>query len=219
MGSSLSPDGLAARLRREWRLRQLGRQGYGHLLAPVPPDEWVSLACEVTGRDPRTDQVLGLSAIKVVGHRVLSSQRLELLIRPERALAELPGVRTHRLRAQDLEAGLPASEAMKALLDFVGSRPLLGYYLDFDIAMLEPLVRPHLGMGLPQEAIDVSALYYGHQWRRLLPYQQQDGVRIDLRLATLVRELDLPAREGPTATDRAMLVALAFLKLRNLGAT
>jgi DNA polymerase III subunit epsilon len=218
MGTMLSPEGLAARLRREWRLRQLGRHGYGHLLDPAPPDEWVSLACEVTGRDPRTDQVLAFSAIQVSGQRVLTSQRLQLLIRPERPLAELTGVREHRLRVQDLEAGLPAPEAMRALLDFVGSRPLLGYYLAFDLAMLEPLVRPLLGMGLPQEAIDVSALYYGYQFRRLLPYQQRDGASIDLRLASMLQALDLPDCEGPSATERAVLVALAFLKLRNLSA-
>ena len=107
---------------------------------------------------------------------------------------------------------------MRELLQFVGSRPLLGYYLEFDLTMLEPLVRPILGMGLPQEAVEVSALYHRYQFRRLPPYQQQEGAQIDLRLASMFTELGLPIRPGHQALDRAVLIALAFIKLRELGA-
>ena len=49
-------------------------------------------------------------------------------------------------------------------------------------------------------------------------YQQQGNVTVDLRFATLVRELGLPARDAPDALDRAVLAGLAWLKLRRLRA-
>ena len=87
----------------------------------------------------------------------------------------MPGdsVRIHRLRERDLARGLAIEDALAQLLRFIGSRPLVGYYLEFDVAMIERVLRPWLGIGLPNERIEVSALYYDHRFRQLLPWQQQ----------------------------------------------
>ena len=42
--------------------------------------------------------------MRIVGDRILTSERLELLIRPKGVSAD--GVRIHRLRERDLEDGL-----------------------------------------------------------------------------------------------------------------
>ncbi|MDD2728654.1 3'-5' exonuclease [Malikia sp.] len=219
MEHPLLPSRLAGALRREWRLRHLGDASYGFLFDPAPENEWVSLACATTGHDQEKDRVLALCAVRVRGHRVLSSERLELLLRPDgpdgRVATE--ALRRHGLREQDLAQDLPAAEAAKALLHFIGSRPLLGYYLEFDCAMLEQIVKPLIGIGLPQEQLEVSSLYYDWRLRQLPPYQQ-DGVNIDLRYSTMLQALDLPERESPDPLDRAVLTALAFIKLRQMAA-
>ena len=212
MEHPLSPSRLAGALRREWRLRQLVDARYGFLFDPAPDNEWVSLACATTGYDQQRDRVLSLCALRICGQRVLSSERLELLLRPD-APVPADALRRHRLREQDLAQGLPAAEAADTLLHFIGSRPLLGYYLEFDIAMLEPVVKPLIGIGLPQETVEVSALYYDWRLRQLPPYRQ-DGVHIDLRYASMLQALGLPERESPDPLDRAVLTALAFIKLR-----
>ncbi len=214
MENPLSPARLAGAIRREWRLRHLSQARYGFLFDPAPENEWVSLACATTGHDQETDQVLSLCAVRVRGHRVLSSDRLELLLRPDGPVPA-ESLRRHRLREQDLAQGLPAAEAADELLHFVGSRPLLGYYLEFDVAMLDQIVKPVIGIGLPQEQVEVSSLYYDWRLHQLPPYQQ-DGVNIDLRYSTMLQALDLPERESPDPLDRAVLTALAFIKLRQL---
>lgn len=216
MEHPLFPSRLAGALRREWRLRHLSDARYGFLFDPAPENEWVSLACATTGYDQQSDRVLSLCALRVCGQRVLSSERLELLLRPDGPVPA-DALRRHRLREQDLAQGLPAAEAARKLLHFIGSRPLLGYYLEFDIALLEPVVKPLIGIGLPQEAVEVSALYYDWRLRQLPPYQQ-DGVHIDLRYASMLQALGLPERESPDPLDRAVLTALAFIKLRELAA-
>src|SRR5258707_5713595 len=115
--------------------------------------------------------------------------------------------------------GLAIEDALAQLLRFIGSRPLVGYYLEFDVAMIERVLRPWLGTGLPNERIEVSALYYDHRFRQLLPWQQQ-APEIDLRFATLMANLGLPQREAHDALNDAVMAALAFIKLRRLaGAT
>ena len=116
----------------------------------------------------------------------------------------------------DVGVGLLLPDAMRQLLHFIGSRPLEGYYLEFDVAMLNRALRPLLGIGLPQPKIEVSALYYEHKFRQLPPYQQQANADIDLRFATLMDDLGLPRRDAHDALNDAVMAALAFVKLRQL---
>lgn len=215
MEPPLIPGRWAQAIRREWRLRQLKNPAYGFLFDPAPPDEWVSLACATSGHDLARDQILSVCALRVSGQRVLASERLELLLKPTRPVPP-EALRSHRLREQELARGLETTEAMPRLLHFIGSRPLLGYYLEFDLALLEQLIRPLIGIGLPQPTVEVSALYHEWQFRQLPPYQQQGDAAIDLRYASMLERLGLPVREAPDPLDRAVLTALAFIKLRQL---
>jgi DNA polymerase-3 subunit epsilon len=182
---------------------------------PPPVNEWVSLDCETTGLNVRTDEIISIGAVLIVGNRIMTSERLELLVRPERGVSA-ESVRIHRLRERDVAQGLPIDEAMKRLMHFIGSRPLVGYYLEFDLAMLHRAIWPMLGQGLPQEKIEVSSLYYDHKFKQLPPYQQQANADIDLRFATMMNDLGLPLREAHDALNDAVMAALAFIKLKQL---
>ncbi len=198
------------------RARQRLQGGeWAFLLDAPPPDEWVALDCETTGLNTRTDEIIAIGAVRIKGRRILTSQRLELLIRPEKAVSA-DSIRVHRLREQDVAGGLPAPEAVRRLLHFIGARPLVGYFLEFDVAMINRVARPLLGMGLPQPQIEVSRLYYDHKFRQLPPYKQHDQADIDLRFATIMADLGLPTRDAHDALNDAVMAALAFIRLREL---
>ena len=210
---SVSPRFWWHRLQRAWMLQHLADTRYRFMWDTPPPDEWVSLDCETTGLNTRSDEIIAISAVRIQGDRILTSQRLELLVRPERAVPAA-SIRVHRLRGQDVAGGLPAQEAVQQLLHFIGSRPLVGYYLEFDVAMLNRALFPMLGVRLPQPQIEVSALYYDYKFRQLDAHQKDRS--IDLRFATLMHDLDLPEREAHNALNDAVMAALAFTKLRHL---
>lgn len=182
-----------------------------------PENEWVSLDCETTGLNVRSDEIISIGAVRIVGNRIMSSERLELLVRPERGVSR-DSVRIHRLRERDVAEGLPIAEAMKHLMNFIGSRPLVGYYLEFDVAMLNRAIWPILGQGLPQPQIEVSGLYYDYKFKQLSSHQQQGNANIDLRFDTLMKDLDLPVREAHDALNDAVMAGLAFIKLQQLSA-
>ena len=211
-------QGLVERLQRAWStrrgLRRLRDPAYRFLFDPAPPREWVALDCETTGLDRRRDEIVALAAVRIAGERILCSQRLHLLVRPRGEPGD--SARVHRLRGRDLAAGLPVREALDRLLRFAGSRPLVGYYLEFDLAMIERELRPWLGIGLPQARIEVSALYHDHKLRQLPEWARQGQVRIDLRLASMMRDLGLPMRDAHDPFNDAEMAALAFVKLRAL---
>ena len=211
----MSPAHWWAALKREWLLYHLGDPNYRFMFEPQPENEWVALDCETTGLNVGKDEIISIGAVRIVGNRIMTSERLELLVRPERGVSA-ESVKIHRLRERDVAQGLPIDEAMKRLLHFIGSRPLVGYYLEFDVAMLHKAIWPMLGQGLPQPKIEVSALYYDYKFKQLPAYQQQNNANIDLRFSTLMKDLDLPLREAHDALNDAVMAALAFIKLRQL---
>lgn len=209
----LSPGSWWPALKQEWLLYHLGDSRFRFMWDEPPPDEWVALDCETTGLNVHRDQIISIGALRIAGDRLLTSERLELLVRPSRAISA-DAVRVHGLLEREVAGGLKPDDAMMRLMHFIGPRPIVGYYLEFDIAMIDRAVFPLLGMGLPQPKIEVSAMYYEYKLRQLPPYQH--GAAIDLRFATMMRELGLPERHAHDALNDAVMAALAFVKLRHL---
>lgn len=204
------------KLRRGWLLYHLAEPELAFMLDPEPKEEWVAVDCETTGLDVSRDQIVAIGAVRIAGNRVLTSERLELLVRPERRLSR-ESVRVHMLREQDVAQGIDRVQAMRRLLEFIGSRPLVGYYLEFDVAMLNREIWPLLGVRLPQRKIEVSALYYDYKFQQL-PHHARDSRDIDLRFDSLMKDLGLPLWPAHDALNDAIMAALAFLKLRRLKA-
>ena len=201
-------------LKREWLLYHLGDERFRFMWDAPPPGEWVALDCETTGLNVHRDEIVSIGAVRIAGDRILTSERLDLLVRPSKRRISVDSVRVHGLRERDVLEGLDPDEATMALMRFIGSRPLVGYYLKFDLAMIDRAVFPRLGMGLPQRKIEVSSMYYDWKRRQLPPYVEP--AQIDLRFATMMHELDLPMEAVHDALSDAVMAALAFIKLRNL---
>jgi DNA polymerase III subunit epsilon len=195
-------------LKRAWWRRQLKDQSFAFLGDGYGGDELVSIDCETTGLDVKRDQILSVGAIKLKGDVILTSQRLDFLVRPKESVSERT-ILIHHIRPIDLEAAVPVNEAIRRVLEFVGPRPLVGYFLEFDVGMLNKYVRPLIGAGLPNAQIEVSRLYY--DWRAA---QVPSGGNIDLRFETIRRRLDLPRRAAHDAFNDALLTAMMYLRLK-----
>ena len=212
---TVSPMRWATALKREWLLYHLGDPRFRFMWDKPPDNEWVALDCEATGLNVKTDDIIAIGAVRIRGNRIMTSERLELLVRPEKQRFSADSVRVHRLREQDVAQGLSADAAMMELMHFIGSRPLVGYYLEFDVAMINRVLFPMLGMGLPQPKIEVSALYYDYKYQKLPHHARSSGV-IDLRFDSLMKDLELPLWPAHDALNDAVMASLAFLKLQQL---
>ncbi|MGC2857037.1 3'-5' exonuclease [Novispirillum sp. DQ9] len=193
--------------------RRLKDPAYDFLFGPEHPDEVVVFDCETSGLDPRKAELLSLAAIRVRGGRILTSQALEMVIRPGAAIDQ-EAIKVHHLRNVDVESGIDARQAIDRFLRFVGTRPLVGYYLEFDVAMVNRIVKPWLGVGLPQRQTEVSALYYDMRTRRTRG-ETYTGM-VDLGFDVILRDLDLPRLAAHDAFNDALMTAMMFVKLRSM---
>ena len=198
--------------RRTWARRRLRDPAYGFLFEQEHSSEVVVFDTETTGLDRKRSDIISLAAIRISGSRLLVSQRLELVVRPSRAI-EHAAIAVHGLRPMDVADGLPPRDAVSQFLHFIGTRPLVGYYLEFDIAMVNRVTRPWLGVGLPNRAIEVSALYYDRVMRDRSTRDALYTGTVDLSFARILADLDLPVLPAHDALNDAVMAGLAYLKL------
>jgi DNA polymerase-3 subunit epsilon len=137
------------------------------------------------------------------------SEKFELFVKPTREINE-QSIKIHQIRNIDLQNGCEAREAITKFLRFIGSRPLVGYYLEFDIKMINKYLKPYLGITLPNRQIEVSGLYHDKKIK-LIP----DGV-IDLRFDVMMKDLGLPIFGKHDALNDAVMTAMMYIKLQNI---
>jgi DNA polymerase-3 subunit epsilon len=185
----------------------IGDQSYRFMFRPGPPGEVVSIDCETTGLDVAKDDVIAIAAVIVRGNRILTSERFEVVVRPE-ARMRGEAIKVHRLREADVEGGSRIIKVLPSLLRFIGGRPLLGYYLDFDVAMLDKSVLRFIGIELPNRRIEVSRLYHERKYGDAPP-----GTVIDLTFRAMLADLGVPMLEQHDALNDALMTAMAYLRL------
>jgi DNA polymerase-3 subunit epsilon len=196
-------------LKRQWQRRMLKDPRYATLFVD-DTQEVVSVDCETTSLKVQEAELLSIGAVKLRGNRILSSQAFYVLVKPTRKL-ESRNISIHGLRPMDVSEGLDADDAVRQLLDFIGGRPLVGYYLEYDVAVLNKYVRGITGISLPNRQIEVSGRYYDYK------FKQNPGAYIDLRLAELIADLQVPALPRHDALNDAITAGMLYLALKQRG--
>ena len=195
-------------LLRQWQRRRLRDPAYAAMYQEHP-DELVSLDCETTSLDPAAAELLSIGAVKLRGNRILASEALYLLVRPRQA-PSADNVRIHGLaRWTSARAWRRGRRAAAAGLH--RRPPAAGLLPEYDLAVLNRYVRPWLGVPLPQRRIEISGRYYDYKLR------QNPDAHIDLSLASICRDLDMPTLPRHDALNDAINAAMLYLALKRRG--
>jgi DNA polymerase III subunit epsilon len=174
--------------------------------SPYEEPELVSLDLETSSLDVATASILSIAAVPVRGRRVVLSERFERVVRGA-APVDREAVKYHRLRPMDVEHGLAPAEAAAEFRAWLGERPLLGYCIGFDCAMLEQALRG-TGEQLDGRRYDLRELYR----RRIL--QRNPDAAPPQALDAILGALAVPMAGRHTALGDATAVGLAFLGLK-----
>lgn len=206
------------------RQQQLKRQkarltdpNYAFLFDPAIPNTYVCFDCETTGLDRKKDRIITLSAIKIEDNEILTSQSLNLVVQQTDDIAA-ESILVHQIRNVDVAQSelvyATEQEALVEFLSFIHGATLIGYFLAFDVAMVERVIKPWLGIGLPNPKIEVGDLYY--QYAMELQKRSCIEPNIDLRFDHILEQLDLPNLGQHDAYNDALMTSLIFLKLQRL---
>ncbi|MBV5279212.1 MAG: 3'-5' exonuclease [Campylobacteraceae bacterium] len=188
---------------------KLKNKDYLFLFDEAPLDEVIVFDTETTGLSPKKDEILSIGAVKVKGNKILTSEKFEIFIKPSGAIKE-ESIKIHQIRNIDIQNGCEAFVAIEQFLHFIGSRPLVGYYVDFDVRMINKYVKPLLGIKLPNQQIEVSGIYHDKKIK-FIP----DGA-IDLRFDVMMKDLGLVTFGKHDAINDAIMTAMMYIKLQNI---
>lgn len=172
-------------------------------------DELVCFDCETTSLNTKKAELLSIGAVKIKNNQILTSQKLELYLKPRAGIDE-ESIKIHHLRHCDVEYALEPQAALETFIDFIGTRPLVGYYLEFDVKMINKYLKPWLGIRLPNPQIEVSGLYYDKKQSIAHP------VHVDLRFDAMMDDLDLPTLGKHDAFNDALMTAMMYVKLQQV---
>ena len=162
---------------------------------PAPLEEvWVSLDLETTGLSVESDEIIEVGAVKFQGERVLDTY--QTFVNPRRRLNDFIKRYTGITQA-DVDRAPTFSKAAGELGAFIGSAPVLGHNIGFDLGFLD-----RNGLRLANPRCDTWDLAYV-----LLP------ALADYSLRSLAGWMGVAHPRPHRAMDDAHATAQVFLKL------
>ncbi|MDX1352487.1 MAG: 3'-5' exonuclease [Thiomicrorhabdus sp.] len=197
------------------KLKRQLKEPYYQYLFDVEPGVFVCFDCETTGLDRKKDRIITLGAIKIFENEIQTSQSLNLVIKQKSDISA-KSIEIHQIRNLDIENSeslySDEFEAIKVFLEFIRGATLVGYYLEFDIAMVNRVIKPRLGIGLPNPQIEVSGMYYAYAMQK---YKRSCiEPHIDLSFDTILKKLQIPNLGQHDAFNDALMTSLIFVKLQ-----
>lgn len=190
----------------------LNDRSYEFLFDAIGNEEFVSVDCETTGLNPRKDDIVSIGAVRIKGSRILTSEAFNVRVKPRAELAA-SSIKIHQIRKSDVAEEGPIRSELPAFLKFIGNRPLIGYWISFDVRMLNKEIFKMLNITLQNATIDVCDLYYERKYGNAPP-----GTKIDLRFAAILEDLQLPPLQAHDALNDAISTAQMYLILKDLKA-
>lgn len=195
-------------LKQYFNKKKLKDSDYSFLFEPYEGDEYVCFDCETTGLDPKNDEIISIGAILIKNNKILHSKKFERFAKTTVPLSS-QSIKIHHIRECDIQNAQNIDEVIEEFLDFIGNRPLVGYFLEFDCSMINKYIKPKLGITLPNQKIEVSELYYNQKIKK---YPQGN---IDLRFDVMMDKLSLPRLGKHDAINDVIMTSMIFLKLKN----
>ncbi len=172
---------------------------------PWRATRWCAVDLELTGLDPREDEVISFGAIPIDDGRIQLQSAVEGLVRPRGAIGEA-SILVHGIRPADLARAPPLGDAIRPLLKAITGRLLVVHFAAVERAFLGRALR-HQGLRLRGPLVDTEVI--GRVW-----LQERDGHGPrSLSLGDLATALGLPAERPHNALGDALTTAQVFIAL------
>ncbi|MCJ8326941.1 MAG: 3'-5' exonuclease [Campylobacterales bacterium] len=189
--------------------KNLKDQNYSYLFDENETDEYICFDCETTGLNPKVDDIISIAAVLIKDNKIVSSKKFERFVKPKKNLDE-NSIKIHHIRECDVQNAENIDEVIRDFINFVGNKKLVGYYLEFDIKMVNKYLKDIIGINLPNKTYEISAIYHDYKIEKI------PQSNVDLRFNTILDDLKIPNFGKHDALNDTIMTSLIFLKLKNM---
>jgi DNA polymerase-3 subunit epsilon len=202
-------------LRQRWFRQQAPPSPLANFLdAPLPARranvhdlEFVALDLEMTGLNPRTDQITSLGYVLIQRGRVCLKHAHHRLVRIDGSVEQ--SATLHGIVDADLADAASLEEALSDLLDVMAGRVLVLHHAPLDLGFLNTACRKLWGAPLVTRVVDTLALAH-RRHHHGTHHEPKEG---ELRLHALRAQYGLPRYPAHNALSDALATAELFLAL------
>ena len=175
---------------------------------PVGAVKVAVLDAETTGLDVSRDRMLSLGILRVTGNSISLSDKLEGYLPTPPGFEGSAAVPIHGIIPNSSRYRLSEEpQLLERLLDYLGSDPIVGHHIGFDIAVINAALERYGAGPLRNLVIDTGVLA-----KRLRPAGYWTPDR-DYSLDALARRYSIPLSDRHTALGDCYITAVLYLKL------
>ncbi|MDA8406000.1 MAG: 3'-5' exonuclease [Deltaproteobacteria bacterium] len=182
--------------------------------------DFVVFDTELTGLEPRTDEIVSIGAVRVQKLRIALGKNFFCYARPNKPLPK-DSTLIHRITPSQIIDAPPLSETLPDFVDFTSGAVIVGHFVNIDMNFLNRATRNFLGGTIKNPVIDTMKMAQFYEDYRKRNYYEDRVSRLSFGLNDLAKKYGLPLFEKHDALEDAMQTAYLFLflakRLRNVG--
>lgn len=172
---------------------------------PIKETRFVVYDTETTGFLRKKDRVLSIGAVSVIDNIINVNDTFEVYVKQKVFKAETVPIHG-LLKGGEIEK-VTELAALKLFLKYIGNAVLVGHHVNFDVEMINEILKRHKLPQLLNKTIDTGYLY-----KKSKHTIYQNGEK-HYSLDNLCDELNISKSDRHTATGDAYITAIAFLKI------
>ncbi|MGO8881651.1 MAG: PolC-type DNA polymerase III [Desulfomonilaceae bacterium] len=186
------------------------------LRRPVESYDFVVVDTELTGLNPRLDEIVSIAGVRIRGMKIVVHDCFYSYVRPK-IEKHTTGTFLHRITPEELKKAPSPGAALEAFVDFCGNSVMVGHHVYIDMSFLWKTMTKTMSGVIKNPVIDSMqlAMCYRNN-RKVAPgYQDILDARSDraYSLAALSKAYRLPIFPQHDALQDALQTAYLFIFL------
>lgn len=182
------------------------------MAGPIESYDFAVFDTELTGLNPRSDEIVSIAAIRINGLRIAFDDSFFSLVQTRKKNVG-EGTFIHRITPEQIRDAPTLDEVLPQFVDFCGTSAMVGHCPELDLTFLDKISRKVLGGALRNPCIDsmeLARVYPRYQKKR----RSEDLPRIrSLNLREISKAYGLPLFAQHDAIGDALQTACLFLFL------
>lgn len=181
---------------------------------PIESYEFLSFDTELTGLNPRKDEIVSIGAVRIVGMRIVLGDNFFSYIRPARDLPK-DSTLIHKITPDRIRDAPDPAEILPEFVEYSGASILVGHFVSLDVTFLNRALKKQMGGVISNPCVDSMRLARAlHELKRRAG-KHRLSTDASFNLGALAREHGLPIFEQHDALEDAIQTAYLFVFLVN----